>query len=58
MQMEEAQQLRDRWAGGTCDHPVLEKERHLGTATGDYVCTNCGEARWGSNWAGSIGSND
>lgn len=27
-----------------CEHKNLEKEYYLGTDTGDYVCTECGEA--------------
>jgi hypothetical protein len=50
MQMDEAKERRKLWGKRPCDHPELEKEYHLGMATGDYVCTRCGEARWGSNW--------
>ena len=50
MQMKEARALRERWGHRPCDHPDLEKEYDLGTATGDYVCTRCGLAGWGSSW--------
>jgi hypothetical protein len=33
-----------------CNHPHLEKEYILGASTGDYICTQCGESGWGSNW--------
>ena len=26
-----------------CSHPRTEREFYLGSATGDYVCTTCGE---------------
>lgn len=50
MQMRDAAALRQRWGDKPCEHPRLDKEYHLGSATGDYVCTTCGEARWGSKW--------
>lgn len=51
MQMKEAAESRERWGGKPCDHPNLDKEYELGTATGDYVCTTCGKAGWGRDWA-------
>lgn len=50
MQANEAAKLRARWGGKPCDHPQVMKEYDLGTATGDYVCTTCGEAGWGRDW--------
>ena len=51
MQMKEAEERRKAWGGKPCNHPSLVKEYELGTATGDYVCTQCGESGWGRNWA-------
>ncbi|MCP5002382.1 MAG: hypothetical protein GY941_00285 [Planctomycetes bacterium] len=51
MQMKKATELREQWGNKPCDHPSLEKEYELGSATGDYVCTQCGKAGWGSDWA-------
>lgn len=48
MQMDEASQLRKEWkAQGNkeCNHPTITKEYYLGTSTGDYVCTTCGQTR-------------
>lgn len=50
MQTKEAEKLRERWRDKPCDHPSLAKEYEMGSATGDYVCTQCGEARWGAAW--------
>lgn len=50
MQMKDAEAIRERWGNKPCDHPSLEKEYELGAATGDYVCTKCGQAGWGSDW--------
>lgn len=50
MQMQEARNLRAKWGGKACNHSELEKEYDLGTATGDYVCTKCGESGMGSDW--------
>ena len=50
IQMKEALELRKRWkeiGNKPCDHPgELVKEYDLGTATGDYVCSKCGEPFW------------
>jgi hypothetical protein len=27
-----------------CSHPELDKEYYLGSSTGDWVCTTCGES--------------
>lgn len=44
MQLKEAKKLRENWHGGECKHLERVKEYDLGTDTGDYVCTKCGEA--------------
>jgi hypothetical protein len=52
MQMDEVTKLRRAWiaAGNArCEHPFLEKEYYLGSATGDCVCTTCGETFWLGN---------
>lgn len=51
MQAIDAEQLRNKWNGSDCTHPALEKEYANGIATGDYVCTTCGETGWGREWA-------
>lgn len=33
-----------------CSHSNLSKEYHLGSATGDYVCDDCGKSGFGRNW--------
>ena len=50
MQQKDAIKLKDDRGDEPCSHPSLEKEYELGTATGDYVCTSCGESRAGSAW--------
>lgn len=50
MQQKKALELRKQWGDRPCDHPTLEKEYELGSATGDYVCTTCGESRSGGTW--------
>ncbi|WP_165904615.1 hypothetical protein [Paraburkholderia hospita] len=50
MQTKEARELRDQWGDKPCNHPELTKEYDLSMATGDYVCTTCGKAAWGSDW--------
>lgn len=52
MQIDEAERRRESWGGKPCRHPRLDKEYYLGSATGDYVCTTCGEAGFGSDWPG------
>lgn len=50
MQLSRAAELREDWAkkgNPPCDHPSIEKEYYQGAQTGDYVCTTCGETRWG-----------
>ncbi|TFD16623.1 hypothetical protein E3T26_03915 [Cryobacterium sp. TMT1-21] len=47
MQMKRANEIAKDWdAAGRppCEHPHLDKEFHLGSSTGDYICTTCGEA--------------
>ncbi|WP_199828548.1 hypothetical protein [Streptomyces sp. WM6372] len=44
--MHEAIQVRREWAdkgSPPCEHPQIEKEYHLGSDTGDKVCTTCGQ---------------
>ncbi|PSU67917.1 hypothetical protein [Photobacterium phosphoreum] len=36
-----------------CSHSRLSKEYHLGSATGDYVCDDCGKSGFGRNWSKS-----
>lgn len=43
MQMSEAERLRQEWGDKPCSHPKVEREYYLGTDTGDYDCTTCGE---------------
>lgn len=53
IQMEEARELNEKWkkeGQPQCVHANLAKEYHLGTATGDYVCTRCGTSGWGKDW--------
>lgn len=50
IQMNEVEALRKAWGNKPCDHPSLYKEYFNGTATGDYVCTQCGLTGWDSNW--------
>jgi hypothetical protein len=50
MQMNEARELKKLRGNLPCDHPELEKQYYLRMSTGDYVCTRCGEAGWGSDW--------
>lgn len=40
--MKEALELQREWGDKPCDHPQVVKEYHLGTQTGDRVCTKCG----------------
>jgi len=46
MQFEKAMKLkRDaKERNLKCSHPELDKEYYLGSDTGDYVCTTCGES--------------
>lgn len=44
IQMAKAERLREEFlkSGKECDHQYgLLKEYYLGTATGDYLCSNC-----------------
>jgi hypothetical protein len=54
LQMNKAAALRKAWGDKPCDHPSFAKEYHLGTATGDKVCTQCGRAFW--NYSDSDGT--
>jgi hypothetical protein len=49
MQVKEALELRKVWGNKPCEHPTLEKEYELGSATGDYVCKTCGQSGRGSD---------
>jgi hypothetical protein len=42
IQVQEAEQLREKWGDKPCDHPKFAREYYLGANTGDYVCTTCG----------------
>ncbi len=42
IQHDKADKLAKLWEGGDCSH-VWEKEFYLGTRTGDYRCSICGE---------------
>ncbi|MCL2484373.1 MAG: hypothetical protein FWD89_04795 [Firmicutes bacterium] len=44
MQVREAMALQKAWGDKPCSHPRFEKEYNLGSQTGDYVCTTCGES--------------
>jgi hypothetical protein len=47
--MDEASRLRNAWeekGNPPCAHDELEKEYYLGAATGDYICTRCGQSFW------------
>lgn len=50
MQLKDAAKLRQKWGDKACSHPKVVKEYDLGAATGDYVCTTCGESGWGPDW--------
>ncbi|EAQ63729.1 hypothetical protein MED121_03492 [Marinomonas sp. MED121] len=50
MQAKTSNELRLNWGDKPCEHPKLEKEYDRDASTGDYVCTQCGEAAWGKNW--------
>jgi len=42
MQFDKALQVRRGWGNKPCSHLSIQKEYYLATATGDYVCTQCG----------------
>jgi hypothetical protein len=49
MQSGKASRLRQAWelkGSPPCDHPSKAKEYYLGSATGDLICTTCGESFW------------
>lgn len=53
MQAEEEKALRQAWikkGSPLCDHSKLAREYYLGSNTGDYVCTICGEVNPVSGW--------
>ena len=50
MNFQDAKRLKMLWGNKPCNHPTLAKEYEMGAATGDYICTQCGEAGWGNDW--------
>jgi transposase-like protein len=51
--MSEAVQIQQQWeAKGSppCDHPTVRREYYLGAATGDYICSTCGESFSRQEW--------
>lgn len=52
--MDEVDAFREEAArkngGKPCEHKKLLKEYHLGAATGDYICEDCGDMGYGSDW--------
>lgn len=44
MNIKTATALKNAWGDKPCDHETLEKEYFNDMATGDYICTKCGEA--------------
>ena len=54
MDIKKGDRLREEWGGKHCDHPSFEKETqgapivkgmgYVEVKTGDYICTQCGEA--------------
>jgi transposase-like protein len=53
VQMSDAVQIRKQWeASGSppCGHPTVHKEYFLGAATGDYICSTCGESFSRQEW--------
>lgn len=52
--IEHTKRLKEQWiekGSPLCNHPKLLKEKEpLGRDTGDYVCSTCGEDRWGKDW--------
>ncbi|WP_338338364.1 KTSC domain-containing protein [Xanthomonas citri pv. bilvae] len=42
--------FRQAWGDKPCDHSYIEKEYRLGSKTGEYVCTQCGEEKEGLDW--------
>jgi hypothetical protein len=44
MQMNDAKELSNQWGTKPCDHPNFAREYFLGANTGEYVCTQCGQA--------------
>lgn len=49
VQMNKAAQIRQTWKRDgeqPCSHERFDKEYHLGSDTGDYVCLTCGVSWW------------
>jgi hypothetical protein len=44
MQSSDAKRKRDSWGDKPCKHSNFVKEYILGSQTGDYICTTCGQA--------------
>lgn len=43
MQNDEARRLRQEWGTKPCLHPSIESEFFLGTRTGEFNCSTCGQ---------------
>ena len=52
----DAAALRKKWGDKPCEHPKLMKEYYLGSQTGDYICTTCGQEGWGRDWNKATGA--
>lgn len=53
MQTKDAVKLRERWTkkgNPLCEHRNLEREFNSEVATGNYICTTCGESGLGNEW--------
>jgi hypothetical protein len=50
IQNKDVQVITDKWGNKPCNHPTLSKEYILGSATGDYVCDQCGRVGYGKDW--------
>lgn len=44
VQLKHSKTLKEKWGNKPCSHPNLSKEYYLSSATGDYICTQCGES--------------
>lgn len=42
MEYVDALKLKEEWGDKPCDHPVLVKEKYVGTFLVTWVCTTCG----------------
>ncbi|WP_339193973.1 hypothetical protein MKY95_19395 [Paenibacillus sp. FSL P4-0176] len=54
IQMKDSDEFQEKAAKAhgdkPCNHSRLLKEYMLGTATGDYICEDCGRMGFGSDW--------